>query len=273
MMNRALIAAANFTAATLPRTFKANAGREFMRPRVRQQTDRGRDWLATLDAAEFEGPEGIQRVYRGGSGPLVMFQHGWEADSADLSSIGQAVMQAGFSVALIDGPAHGQSAGRKANIILFAQGLGLAAEQLGQPYAMVCHSMGLPASVIAMSRYQLAPQRVVGLGAPDAFPRNVAYQSQRMGLSKRALNLTLEAAGDAFGEPVSNLDILLYAPDFSIPALILHGEADTIAPVDGARRIAESWPAAELQTFEGLGHRGIARDPRVMDRVTTFLNT
>ncbi|MBL4544599.1 MAG: hypothetical protein JKP95_01490 [Oceanicaulis sp.] len=105
-------------------------------------------------------------------------------------------MEAGYSVAMIDGPAHGQSEGRKAHILLFAEGLGAAAAQLGQPFAMVAHSMGLPASVLAKARHGLAPQRVIGLGAPDALPRNVEFQSQAMGLSKRAVRLMLESVSE-----------------------------------------------------------------------------
>jgi len=263
--------AANATAVMFPRTFKASVQRQFTRPRVKQQTDNGRDWLESLDKAAFDGPMGKQRVYRGGDGPLVFFQHGWEADSADLSTLGQAVLEAGFSVALIDGPAHGQSDGHKAYILLFAEGLGAAGTQLGQPHAVIAHSMGLPATVLAMARHGLAPGRVVGLGAPDALPRNMAFQGDAMGLSKRAVALMLEAVSESFGEPAANLDITLDAPNFTTPALILHGENDQIAPPVSAERIASAWPGARSEVLEGIGHRGILRDPRVVERVLPFL--
>ena len=267
----ALSLAANTTAALFPRTYKASVQRQFTRPRVKQQTDKGRDWLESLEKASFEGPQGRQRVYRGGDGPLVFFQHGWEADSADLSTLGQAVMEAGYSVALIDGPSHGQSEGYKAYILLFAEGLGAAAAQLGQPDAIIAHSMGLPASVLAMARHGLTPGRVIGLGAPDALPRNVAFQGEAMGLSQRAIALMLEAVSESFGEPAANLDITLDAPNFTAPALILHGENDQIAPSVCAERIASAWPGAVSEIFAGVGHRGILRDPRVVERVLGFV--
>lgn len=263
--------AANATAAMFPRTFKASVQRQFTRPRVRQQTDKGRDWLEGLEKTEFVGPEGRQRVYRGGDGPLVFFQHGWEADSADLSTLGQAVKEAGYSVAMIDGPAHGQSEGHKAYILLFAEGLGAAAAQLGQPHAVIAHSMGLPATVLAMARHSLAPGRVIGLGAPDALPRNVAFQGEAMGLSRRAIALMLEAVSESFGEPAANLDITLDAPNFTAPALVLHGENDQIAPPVCAERIASAWPGAVSEIFARVGHRGILRDPRVVERVLGFV--
>lgn len=271
-MTSAFSLAANSTAALFPRTFKASVARQFTRPRVKQQTDKGRDWLDSLDKQTFTGPQGEQRVYRGGDGPLVFFQHGWEADSADLSTLGQAVMEAGFSVAMIDGPAHGQSEGHKAHILLFAEGLGAAAAQLGQPQAILAHSMGLPASVLAMARHGLTPSRVIGLGAPDALPRNVEFQSQAMGLSQRAVRLMLESISEQFGEPATNLDITLDAPNFDAPALILHGAKDQIAPPEAAERIAAAWPGAQWEVFDGIGHRGVLRDDRVVERVLAFLS-
>ncbi len=272
-MTPALIAAANWTAAVLPQTFKASAGRRFITPRARKQTDTGRDWLEALVPLDFDGPKGRQRAWLGGpeDARLVFLQHGWEADSADLSTMGQALAEAGFRVALIDGPAHGASEGRTAGLPWFAQGLGALADQLAQPYGVVGHSMGFPATVRAMARHGLAPQRVVALGAPDALPRNIRFQAGAAGLSERAITLILDAVAEQFGEPAHHFDIARDAPDLSAAALILHGGNDTIAPSHGAERTAASWPGAAFEIFDGLGHRGILRDARVVERVVRFL--
>lgn len=273
-MNSALIAAANWTAAVLPRTFKETAGRRFVTPQVRRQTDTGRDWLAALEPFDFNGPKGAQRAWLAGpqDGRLVFLQHGWEADSADLSTIGQALEAAGFRLALVDGPAHGASEGRTAGLPWFAEGLGALADQLAQPFAVVGHSMGFPAAVRAMTRHGLAPERVVSLGAPDALPRNVRFQAGAMGLSDRAVALMLEAVSERFGEPAENFDIAKDAPALAAAALIIHGRGDTVAPPEGAQRIAEVWPGAELALFDDLGHRGVLRDERVVARVAGFLS-
>ena len=273
-MSSALAAAANWTAAVLPRTFKQSAGRRFVTPRARRQTDTGRDWLEQLERLDFSGPKGRQRAWLGGAedGRLVFLQHGWEADSADLSTIGQALAGRGMRIALIDGPAHGASEGRAAGLPWFAEGLGALAEQLAQPFAVVGHSMGFPASVHAMTRHALTPERVVSLGAPDALPRNVRFQASAMGLSERAVALMLDAVSERFGEPAEHFDIVRDAPALTASALIIHGGNDQIAPAVGAERIAEAWPGAELAIYDDLGHRGVLRDERVVERVAGFLH-
>ena len=273
-MTPAFIAAANWTAAVLPQTFKASAGRRFITPRARKQTDTGRDWLEALSPQDFDGPKGRQRAWLGGpeDARLVFLQHGWEADSADLSTMGQALAEAGFRVALIDGPAHGASEGRTAGLPWFALGLAAFAAQVAQPYAVVGHSMGFPATVRAISRHALAPERVVALGAPDALPRNVRTQAGAMGLSERAIELMLEAVDEQFGEPAEHFDTLRDAPAMTSRALIVHGRNDRIALPDGAQRIAAGWPGAELELYDSLGHRGVLRDARVVARVVGFLS-
>lgn len=261
----------NLAARFTPEAFKRAAGARFVTPRVKKQSDTGRDWLDSLSPVDFTAPCGTQRAWTGGDGPLVMFQHGWEADSADLSTVGRAVMEAGFSVALIDGPAHGASTGTRAHMIRFADGLAAARNHFGEPFALVAHSMGFPAAVIAMTRFALSPQKVVSLGAPDALPRNVRFQAQAMGLSDRAVELMLDAVSYRFGEDSRQLSVTTDAPAMTIPALFCHGANDAIAPPEASERMADAWPGAELEVFEGLGHRGVLRDGRVVARVVGFL--
>lgn len=274
-MNFALAAAANWTAAVLPGTFKASAGRRFVTPQARKQTDTGRDWLEALTPFDFDGPKGRQRAWLGGpeDGELVFLQHGWEADSADLSTLGQALAAAGFRAALIDGPAHGASEGRTAGLPWFAEGIAALGDQLAQPFAVIGHSMGFPATVRAMTRHRLNPQRVVSLGAPDSLPRNVRFQASAMGLSQRTVALMLDAVSERFGEPAEVFDIVRDAPAMTAAALIIHGRKDVIAPPEGAERIAKAWPDAELALYDDLGHRGVLRDERVVARVVAFLRT
>ncbi|MCC5995110.1 MAG: alpha/beta hydrolase [Oceanicaulis sp.] len=263
--------AANLAAWLAPARFRAEAARRFVTPRVRRQSDTGRDFLHSLEAADFDGPCGRQRAWIGGDGPLVLFQHGWEADSADLATLAEAVLARGRRVCLIDGPAHGESEGRAATLLDFAAGLGAAARTFGQPDALAAHSMGLPAGVIAMSRHGLAPRRVAGLAGPDALSANVRFQGRRMGMSETAVQRLLEAVSWRLGEPAEALSVLDTAPDLNAEALIVHGKQDTITPPEAGARIAAAWPGAQLELMDAMGHRAVLRHPDVVARVSTFL--
>ena len=267
------IIAANAIAVLAPESFKRAAGKQFVTPRAKKQTDRGRDWLGAQEIAGFEGAAGEQRAYLAGpeDAPRVFLQHGWEADSADLSTLGRAVAEAGFRAILIDGPAHGGSQGRTASMVSFAEGLARAAYAFGQPYALLAHSMGLPSGVIAMADHGLNPEAVIGLGAPASLAENVRFQGDGMGLSRRAVGLLLDAVAYRLEQPVARFAVANDAPRLSARGLFIHGASDTIAPAQAAGAIAAAWPGAETFILDDLGHRGVLRDERVIERALAFL--
>ena len=57
----------------------------------------------------------------------------------------------------------------------------------------------------------------------------------------------------------------------TVPALIVHDADDPDVPYGHGAEIAAAWPAAELVTTSGLGHRGILRDPEVIAPDDEFL--
>jgi pimeloyl-ACP methyl ester carboxylesterase len=56
------------------------------------------------------------------------------------------------------------------------------------------------------------------------------------------------------------------------PALVLHGEADRIVPLEAGERLAEGLPRGEFESFEGAGHLvGVERSRPMNDRLVGFL--
>ncbi len=56
-----------------------------------------------------------------------------------------------------------------------------------------------------------------------------------------------------------------------VPTLVMHGEDDSLLPVDGGRDVAKLVPGAELQTYPGWGHDFPAKlIPTIADRIATF---
>lgn len=270
---KAAVMMANVMAVIAPARFRTIVGKRFVRPRVRQQTDTGRDYLAKLDAGWIEGPNGRQRIYSGGSGPIVFFLHGWEADAADLSSHAQHLMESGYRVVLIDGPAHGASEGRTATLPGFAEGLGAATATLGQPFAVVAHSMGAASSVVAMSEGLLSPRAFVALASPCSMADNMSFQMAALGMSTRAVRLAQQGVETVLKAPVSRFDIARDAPSMTARALFIYGDNDVIVPVDAGEKASAQWPDAQLVIKPGLGHRGVLRDPDVLAEVAQFLET
>jgi pimeloyl-ACP methyl ester carboxylesterase len=55
------------------------------------------------------------------------------------------------------------------------------------------------------------------------------------------------------------------------PVLVIHDKGDRETAWQDGADIAAKWPAATLQTTNGLGHNRILRDPAVVESAVRFL--
>jgi pimeloyl-ACP methyl ester carboxylesterase len=77
---------------------------------------------------------------------------------------------------------------------------------------------------------------------------------------------------ERFGEDVWQVTALdLQLPGIGLPLLLVHDKQDEITPYVSSLALKRAYPAAELMTTEGLGHRKILRDPAVIQRIVDFV--
>ncbi|RZA34292.1 MAG: alpha/beta fold hydrolase, partial [Lysobacteraceae bacterium] len=100
--------------------------------------------------------------------PLVLLAHGWSSYGLRFTPWVRALRQAGYAVATFDQLAHGRSNGRRATLPSFAETLFQVGKHYGPLLAVVGHSLGGAATMLALSR-GLEAQRSV-LIAPAADP-------------------------------------------------------------------------------------------------------
>ena len=95
---------------------------------------------------------GVLRAWRWGHGPTVLLVHGWGGYGAQFASFVPALEAAGYRAVVIDGPAHGESDGRRTNLLEFAEAVLHVGEEVGPLAGVVAHSFGGASTAIAMSR-------------------------------------------------------------------------------------------------------------------------
>ncbi|HYF57856.1 MAG TPA: alpha/beta fold hydrolase [Burkholderiaceae bacterium] len=200
-------------------------------------------------------------IVRRGEGPPVLLVHGWQGRSSDLLPIAEALGRAGRAVALIDLPAHGDSAGLRTDLAASAVALRDVIRRIGAQ-AVVAHSVGAAATAEAM-RLGARPARVVLIGAPAAYRDYVERAMRAAGLDageRRAF----EAALAARGIDVDALQVPLAAAGLEAPALFVHSDDDRVVPIGDARRSSAAWRGSRLEVVTGLGHRRLLADPGVV---------
>src|SRR5689334_378119 len=166
------------------------AERLFTSPRRFRRPDRERAVLAsgrefTIDVAlhspRWRGQRQRVTAWRWGYGPAVLLVHGWEGRGAQLGSFVEPLVRAGLSVVAFDAPAHGDSAGRRLYLTEMADCVVDVARAVGPLHAIIAHSFGAAAVLLAHHRgtvdvarnVMIAPNVLIG-DAIARFARAVA---------------------------------------------------------------------------------------------------
>lgn len=219
------------------------------------------------------GPETLAAWEWPGGRPdarTVVLAHGWGSRAGRFSAMGQALTARGFRVVAYDAPAHGRSTGRLASLIEFARALRAVSDAVGPVSAVVGHSLGAAAGVLAL-RDGLAAPRAVLIAAPadvvrfsTAFADHLRIPAAARTAMRRNLEVRLNARWD-------DLHLPAIVRGLSAAALVVHDRNDTDVPFGQAEEIAAAWPGARLLATHGLGHRAVLRDAGVVRATAGFL--
>jgi pimeloyl-ACP methyl ester carboxylesterase len=202
--------------------------------------------------------------------PYVLLAHGWSSHGLRFLTWIRPLRNAGYAVVGFDQAAHGRSTGERTHLPQFAEVLGEIGRRYGSASAVVGHSLGGTATLLALSA-GLAADRVV-LIAPLADPFLAASHFGRLiGLAEHLWAHLFDEYEKFHPTRVASLQAHLVAPAIARPALIVHDLADREVPWAEGERYARYWPDARLLTTTDLGHHRIVDDQDVIDAALRFL--
>jgi pimeloyl-ACP methyl ester carboxylesterase len=234
--------------------------------------------LYDAEDLEVRTPHGPVQAWRLGVGPASLLVHGWEDDNALWSPLIDAFAAIGRAVVVFDLPGHGYSPAEECTF----QSAGLAAvavaEALGPIDSVVAHSFGCPSSIYALA-HGLKAERAVLIASPvprtdgdrstDHWIRRQVERGADPLVAKRASALM---ASRVETSPASPFAVETEIPGMTAKALILHAFDDEQCPVGNSQKLADLWPGSELVLVDDLGHRLIAQDDVVMQRIIGFVD-
>lgn len=214
----------------------------------------------------------IQGYAWGEKGPYVLFIHGWAGRATQLRRFIKPLLKTGFRVVAFDGPAHGNSQGRRTSIMEFEEAIKKVYEHYGEPEAIIAHSFGGVATLFAVMN-GLPLKKLVNIASPTIGDEVIkTYLSQINGSWETGeffKAYILEKEGRPF-EEYSALYFVQHLPR-SIDLLLVHDENDKEVEIRHAEALLKVYPAAHLIRTKKLGHTRILKDDEVIRRCVTFI--
>ncbi|MBX3431265.1 MAG: alpha/beta fold hydrolase [Hyphomonadaceae bacterium] len=240
--------------------------KEVMTPK-RRARQRIAEPLRDAQPHEIETSAGKIAAWRYGEGPAVLLVHGWQDDNSLWSPLISALAELGIASVAFDLPGHGFSGGETCSPTVAAQAVLHVAEKLGPIDAVVTHSFGGPVTGFALLN-GFAPRRIALIAPPRGRNRRWFDFAEERGISTDVVHRAREIYAAEAGLQAS-FDLAEVASP--IETLVLHSMDDDAVEWENGEAIAQQWPNAELVLCDGLGHRMIAQDRSVIERIVNFV--
>ncbi|MFC3226556.1 alpha/beta hydrolase [Marinibaculum pumilum] len=214
-----------------------------------------------------------------GQGPRILLVHGWEGAAAQFHALVPALTAAGYQVIAADMPAHGASAGRRADPVAFGRAVAAIGSALaaGLPDlapqsvdSFIGHSVGSAGGIHAFAG-GFTVARSIHVAGPVSLLRAAERFVGAVGLSEAEAARFPELLQRITGPHTDIMELHAVRAGLRHPALLLHDPADPVVPFADSAALAAAWPQAALLPLPGSGHMSILEDPRLLTAIAGFL--
>jgi pimeloyl-ACP methyl ester carboxylesterase len=202
--------------------------------------------------------------------PPVLLVHGWSGHAAQMSAFVPPLLAAGLAPIAVDLPAHGQSSGREATLIDFADAIVAVGRTVGPLAGVIAHSLGATGAALAIAR-GLEVERGVLIAPPSEVEPFIRGFAWLLGLPRARADGMIERVRRELGGTLDAVDLPAIGPRVQTPLLLLHDPADKEVDFRHGEAIARTWPRARLLPLERAGHVRILRDARAVRAAASFL--
>mgnify|MGYP000877277770 CR=1 FL=1 len=252
-----------------PALSAALAERVFRTPPPYRSEAGERDALYFGDPLRVDFAGRALQAWSFGEGPTVLLVHGWGGRATQLRAFIDPLVRAGHRVVLFDGPGHGASGAGASSLPQFGAAIAAVIRAVGPVHGIVAHSMGAPATVLAMEQVGGSPHLV--FIAPPAELRDVTARFGRaFAIPKDVVTRMERRIERRFLRPMEAYDLPRWAARSGSALLVIHDTLDREIPFTDGERVARSWRAPLFATT-GLGHVKLLREPAVVDRAVAFV--
>lgn len=245
----------------------------FSTPRSRVIRNKEVEILETAQSEHIVHKGEKIKLYAWGEGEkYILLCHGWESNAGSLGAYVEPLLSRGYKIISYDGPAHGASQGKKANLIAFKEIAEKIIAEIGLPHAAIGHSLG--ANVIIMLAYQqkIKIPKVVLISPFNQLRAIYLGFKDILKIPESIYGIMLDKSSERFNVDVRNLEFGKLGDDSELEnILILHDKDDKITPFSHSATMDKRWEKAVLETIEGSGHYKILWNEQAIDRALKFI--
>ena len=212
----------------------------------------------------------VEILSYGYSKKKVLLAHGWSGRSTQLFMFANKLLENGYMIISFDGPSHGNSSGKKTNMIEFIETIKSINKEFGPFETAIGHSFGGMGLFNVLAEEEIF-KCLVTIGAGDKVSDILSNFTKNLGL-KDIISKKMETYfHKKWGIKVDNFASSKAAENIKVPTLIIHDTIDGDVNVSCALNIRQNLKNGELYITNGLGHSKILYNKKVALKVVNFI--
>ncbi len=203
----------------------------------------------------------------------ALILHGFSSTIKKFDHFVMPLVKKGYEVIAFDAQAHGESSGKKIDVLVYKQTIAAIYEKFGPIHSFIAHSFGGLALTLFAEELKYTDYKKMVLIAP-ATETSTALKTFCIFLK---IDDEVQAEMRALIHEKSGLwaeDVSIRKSAYKIKADVLwiHDEEDDVTPWADAEKVQQdAHPNFQFMLTKGLGHRRIYRDNKVKKAVIEFL--
>jgi pimeloyl-ACP methyl ester carboxylesterase len=205
-----------------------------------------------------------------GSGPTVLLVHGWEGRGSQMGHFIQPLFNAGYQVIAFDAIAHGDSPGKRTNMPEIAQIIKDIDKDVGGFHTIIGHSLGGTAAGYAIHE-GIRCERLITICSPTTIEFIFDTFAKQINASQNTIRRIAQFLENFTKKKTIDYSFTNFATQISTSGLIIHDKHDKEIPFSQALALHKNWKDSQLILTEGLGHKRILRDEKIILQMINFV--
>jgi len=252
------------------------AYRLFSTPRLRAKHRSSDDLLESARVFEFMYGKQLLKGYEWGyGGRTILLVHGWESRGTALRSFVPALLEKGYRVVAFDGPAHGNSDGKRTNLLHFGGAVRAVIKQIGGAHGIITHSFGGASTAFALSQIDpsIRVEKLVLINVPNRMEKVLRDAMATLNVPPPAARRFLQFIERKVKFPIRQADTCRADLQKQVgEVLVVHDKQDKVVEFSEGQAIYEAWDNARMLVTDGYGHYRLMKNPDLVQYVADFIH-
>ena len=256
-----------------PGTIKKILLKQFFTPHSPQPTESQREWLNKAKSFQIKAHGKTIQCWQWGEGPVILFVHGWNGSGIQFLQFFKSFIKAGYSVATFDGPGHGKSQGETSSYFEMTDTVRAILNYFKEEHiqGIVAHSFGTAAVINSMDKENCFYNSVLiapALKFKDILDKAFDFH----GIPRIIFRSILAEYEKRFGYNLVKDDPHILLKENRYKLLVIHDRSDKAVPYSDTEEVSNRLETIELLTTNGLGHKRILQDQKVIHKTLNYIS-